>query len=311
MAISKINHSGWENNLLLANDHAELVITLDVGPRILSYKAVGGSDNVFKNYDAQLGGSGESEWQIRGGHRLWVAPENEKLSYVPDNEPVAHEILGDHSVRLTNRGVAPWHIKKELTVTLDADSSKVTVHHKLTNESDQPAEIASWGLTVMAPGGLEIIPLPPLGQHPRDLLPNRAMIAWPYTDLGDVRWHFDRRFITLLQTSDGLPTKFGLAHTEKWIAYLLSNALFIKTFDYANGERYPDLGCNFETFTNNEMLEIESLSPLRNLANGQSVEHTEHWYLFGGATEPHSLKQRELAEWLTPLLAQIDLAIPQ
>ena len=64
-----IAHAGWNRNLCLANDHAEVIVTLDVGPRILSYKRSAG-ENVFKNYDDQLGSSGESDWKIRGGHRL-------------------------------------------------------------------------------------------------------------------------------------------------------------------------------------------------------------------------------------------------
>ena len=49
---------GWPNNVRLANEHAELIITLDVGPRVISYRTTGG-ENVFKTFDDQLGGSGE------------------------------------------------------------------------------------------------------------------------------------------------------------------------------------------------------------------------------------------------------------
>jgi len=42
-----------------------VVITLDVGPRIISYRTTGG-ENAFQNFDAQLGGTGEAEWQARG-----------------------------------------------------------------------------------------------------------------------------------------------------------------------------------------------------------------------------------------------------
>ena len=156
-------------------------------------------------------------------------------------------------------------------------------------------------------GGLEIIPLPPLGEHPRDLLPNRPMVAWPYTDLSDPRWRFGWRFITLRQTAEGSPTKLGLAHREKWVGYLLPNSLFIKAFDYEEGAAYPDLGCNFETFSNADMLEIESLSPLRKLAPGESVSHSERWYLFDVAEQPDSLKENDLAEWLEPMLKSAGL----
>ena len=36
---------------------------------------------------------------------------------------------------------------------------------------------------------------------------------------------------------------------------------------------------NLELFTNNAILEIESLAPLRPLAPGETHEHVEHWVL--------------------------------
>jgi hypothetical protein len=306
MPIKQLPHAGWENNLQLANEYAELIISLDVGPRVLSYRTPGGP-NVLKVYPDQLGGSGENKWMIRGGHRLWIAPEHQELSYVPDNAPVQFELKQPAGVRLQNAPVAPWGIRKTLDISLATDSPAVTVVHTATNESDKPVTMATWGLTVMAPGGLEIIPVPPLGQHPRDLLPNRLIVVWPYTDMSDARWRFGWKFITLRQTADGVPTKLGLAHTEKWVAYLMKDAFFIKTLDFSPGEPYPDMGCNFETFSNDEMLEIESLSPLRIVPPGGSVSHTERWHLLGGIPQPHSLKQRDLAEWISPLLAQAGL----
>jgi hypothetical protein len=306
MHINQLHHAGWERNLQISNGKVEIIITLDVGPRVISFKTTEG-ENVFKNYPEQLGKGGESEWMIRGGHRVWLAPEHEVLSYLPDNEPVTHELLGKNGAHFVNPGVAPWNIKKEMTVTLSEHSSEVTVVHRATNDGREPAEVATWGLTVMAPGGLEIIPLPPLGEHPRDLLPNRPMVAWPYTDFSDPRWRFGWRFITLRQTADGTPTKLGLAHREKWVGYLLPNALFLKAFDYEEGAVYPDVGCNFETFTNADMLEVEALSPLRKLAPGESVSHTERWYLFDVAEQPDSLKENDLAEWLEPMLKSAGL----
>lgn len=302
MQIQNVSYEGWHNNLVLSNEHAELVITLDVGPRIISYRTPRGF-NVLKNYPEQMGSSGESEWKIRGGHRLWIAPEGE-ISYALDNSPVKYEVAGN-GVRIENDSAAPWGIRKILTISLAEDSSEVTVHHKAVNESDHPVEIATWALTVMAPGGLEIIPVPPLGEHPRDLLPNRVIVPWPYTDLTDPRLRLGWKFITLRQTSDGLPTKLGLAHREKWVAYLNKDALFVKTFEYIDGETYPDFGCNFETYTDANMLEVESLSPLRKLNPGESVEHVERWALLGDTPQPSSLQEQDLAAWIEPLLAKL------
>lgn len=305
MMIERIEYGGWQNNLLLANEHAELVLTLDIGPRVISYRKPGG-ENVLKNYAEQLGGTGESGWVNRGGHRFWLAPESAR-SYAPDNSPVKHEVVGEGIVRLVNEASAPWRIRKELTVSLAPDSSTVTLEHRAVNEGSAPVSLATWALTVMTPGGLELIPLPPSGEHPRDLQPNRTMVAWPYTDLSDPRWRFGAMLITLRQTDAGSPTKLGLSHREKWIGYLTRNDLFIKTFAHEEGEAYPDFGCNFETFSDSDMLEIESLGPLRTLAPGESVAHTERWHLFADVPEPESLKERALVEWIEPMLKRAGL----
>ncbi len=59
MQIQKNAHEGWPHNAVLSNNHVELIVTLDVGPRVISYRTPGGH-NVFKNYKEQLGGSGRA-----------------------------------------------------------------------------------------------------------------------------------------------------------------------------------------------------------------------------------------------------------
>ncbi len=85
--IEVVEYRGWKSNLKLSNAACELVVTLDVGPRVIAYRLPGGF-NVMKNYDAMMGGTGEPEWQIRGGHRFWLAPEDLTRTYFPDNRPV-------------------------------------------------------------------------------------------------------------------------------------------------------------------------------------------------------------------------------
>ena len=68
--VEKVEYKGWRNNLRITNGQIELIVTLDVGPRIIRCGFVGGP-NIFKEYEDQLGKSGEKEWKIRGGHRLW------------------------------------------------------------------------------------------------------------------------------------------------------------------------------------------------------------------------------------------------
>jgi len=295
VAVKRIPFAGWENNLRLSNGHAELIVTLDVGPRVISYRTAGG-ENVFRMFDEQLGGRGEAKWLPRGGHRFWLAPEDPVLSYIPDNGPVAHCEVSTFEVEMENPPNEQMPIRKRLSVALDPQSNRVRVMHRAENRGDRPWRCATWGLSVMRPGGLEIIPLPPPGSWPRDLLPNRNLVLWPYTDLCDPRWHWGRCFITLRQ-ENAPPTKLGLLHREGWVAYYCRRSLFVKAIEFDPQAIYPDGGCNFETFTNPEMLELEALGPLVELAPGESTGHLETWTLRENV-DPPPANDDALGDWL-------------
>jgi hypothetical protein len=61
--------------------------------------------------------------------------------------------------------------------------------------------------------------------------------------------------------------------------YLLGSDLFIKRASAQDPRKQPDFGCSYETFTNEQFLEMETLGPLNNVQPGGSVEHSEHWTL--------------------------------
>ncbi|HEV2946365.1 MAG TPA: hypothetical protein VGX70_03245 [Gemmataceae bacterium] len=288
VTVEKIEYKGWKNNLRLSNGDAELILTLDVGPRVISYKLAGGK-NVFVELADQMGKSGESEWVARGGHRLWVGPEDLTRTYAPDNNPIKYEELPGGAIRLI-QNPDEYGIQKEMDVQLAASGPKVTVTHRIKNVAEKEAELAPWALTMMAPGGVEIIPLPVKSPHPgppknakspKDYWPNQIMVVWPFTDFKDPRWNFGSKYITLRHDANRGPTKIGLAHQLGWIGYLNERTLFIKRIPYEEGKTYPDNGCNFETFSNQDMQEIESLGPMKKLAPGKSVEHVETWELVG------------------------------
>src|SRR5713226_7659237 len=97
VTIEKIDFKGWPNSYRMTNGEVELVVTGDVGPRIIRYGFVGGR-NLFKEFAGEIGKSGESTWRSRGGHRIWVGPEvppTSPITYAADNFPVAIELKGD------------------------------------------------------------------------------------------------------------------------------------------------------------------------------------------------------------------------
>jgi hypothetical protein len=292
VAVETVPYQGWKKNLRLSNGDAELIVTLDVGPRILSYRLSGGK-NVFKEYPDQLGKAGESDWMVRGGHRLSVAPEDPRRSYVPDNSPVACKVLDEALglVRLTSDPDEVHGIRKEMDVQLAARGSRVSVVHRLQNAVSKPIELAPWAVTVLAPGGVAIVPQPPKKPFPvdprkaqsaADYAPHQSLVLWPYFSFHNQGWNFGVKYITVHQGPKFGPTKVGMAHRQGWVGYLNDGNLFVKRIDYQEDKTYPDNGCNLEIFAKPDMLDLESLGALTKLVPGAAVEVRETWDLVGG-----------------------------
>ena len=282
--IEKISYAGWPNCYRLSSGQIELIVTTDVGPRVIRYGFVG-EENEFKEYKEQLGLTGGDEWRIYGGHRLWHAPEAKPRTYWPDNLPVEVKALSN-GLRFVQSVEATTGIQKEIEVSFDSIANHVMILHRLRNKGLWSVTLAPWTLTVLERGGMVIIPQPPHKSHDEELLPLRSMAVWGYTNMRDPRYLWGSRYIVLKQDqAANEPTKIGAGVTEGWAAYLRRDHLFVKRFKYVSGAIYPDFGSSVESFTNAEMIELETLGPLNEIRPGSSVEHVEDWYLFKGIGE--------------------------
>ena len=279
--IEKCSYSGWANCLRLFNCDVDLVLTTDVGPRVIRYGFIGGQ-NLFKEFAEQMGGCGERAWQPRGGHRIWMAPEIVPETYAPDNSPV-HATFGEDRVELTAPVEPQTGLEKSIAVELDEEG--VTVTHRIRNCASVSRTMAPWALSMMAPGGFGITKFPPRGTHPEVLPPTNPLVMWAFTDLSDPRWTFTRKHLVLRQDPDlKKPQKLGLFNQKTVGAYLLGSDLFVKRCDADPSKTYPDFGASYETFTNDGFLELETLGPLEKVAPGGMVEHVERWSLRRGVT---------------------------
>jgi hypothetical protein len=298
--VEKTACKGWPNCYRIRNAEVELVVTTDVGPRVIHYGFLGGR-NIFKEFDDQLGNSGESTWMPRGGHRIWFAPEDPKLTYAADNVPVNIRILTG-SVELTAPVEPDSGFEKQMVISLSPETSAVTIVHRIKNTRPDAVEIAPWVLTLMAPGGVGITGFPPRGTHPEILLPTNPLVMWAFTDFSDKRWQFTKKYLMLHNDpGNSAPTKAGLFNPVTWGAYLLGTDLFIKRYTADSTKRYPDFQCSYETFTNAEVLELETLGPLERIQQGESVEHIEHWSLHQNIEIP-SFTDANLDKIVLPLL---------
>jgi hypothetical protein len=296
--IERIEYGGWPHCFRVSNGKIELIVTGDVGPRIIRLGFVGGR-NFFHEIRAELGGSGEPDFRLRGGHRLWAAPENLETSWAPDNGEV--EVAIGPGVLEATAPVEPANrLQKQLVIRMAVRASRVEVVHRIRNANPWAVEVSAWAMSVMAPGGVAIAGFPPRGEHPRALQPTNPLVMWAYTDFSDPRWMFCRKYLLLRQDpAMPEPLKTGLFNPRTWAAYMLGSDLFLKQAQADPSLPYPDFGCSLEMFTNADMLELETLGPLVKLAPGAWTEHTEHWSLHRGVS---ASDEREIEERIEPLL---------
>jgi len=274
VAIEKVSCLDLPGCYRLQNGTVEVVVTTDVGPRIVSYRFAAG-ENVLRQ---RVQPGPKTQWKSYGGHRLWAAPEQRPRTYFPDNDPVEHaEDAAAGAIRLTAPVETANGIQKTIRVVLDREGSGVTVEHEIANRGSWPVELAPWAVTVMEGGGSAIVPQEP----PSDgLLPVRSIALWGYTAMDDARLTFGRRFVRI--RSDPAiprPLKIGFGNARGWAAYHRAGTLFVKRFPHEAGAAYPDLGSNNEIYTNGAMLEVETVAPLRRLEPGAVATHVERWSL--------------------------------
>jgi hypothetical protein len=120
----------------------------------------------------------------------------------------------------------------------------------------------------------------------------------------DQRLCLGRRLICLRQTKRA-PIKFGLRHTEGWAAYVLGDHLFVKSVPFVADGIYPDLGSNFEAFTNAELLELETLGPLKQISAGETIVHQESWVVFSKVLLPDNQEEEGLLHAIEPYKKQL------
>jgi len=287
---SIVSYKTFGRCVVLNNGILEIYVTVDIGPRIIRCSMLGRQNlmfndelHSFSNDVSSAFGAGKN-WYIYGGHRMWVSPEDDPLSYYPDNEPVAYTLTPNGAV-FTPKAQAVTGYQYEWEITLAEDKPEVKISHKLTNASDKPFKGAVWCLSVMDAEGVCIVPQP---TEDTGLLSNRVLSVWPYTDMTDKRVIWGEKYIGVKQDkANSRKFKYGISNTAGKVAYLNHNQALVKSFSSCHpiGE-YPDFGVSCEVFTNEHFLEAESLSPLYTVEVGGSVTHTETWTLYDNIEKP-------------------------
>lgn len=272
--VEMVEYAGWEDCVRIANGTVEVVATTAVGPRIVGLGYLDGENLCYLADDAGTSPD-DGEWHLFGGHRLWHAPEVEGRTARPDNDPVGVERHED-GVTLSQPAEGQTHVAKALTIRLPSSGAEVAVTHELTNEGVWAVELAPWAITVLRPGGQAVLPMTPDGQTGRQA--DRSLVFWSYTDPDDDRLSY-REDCILLAQAEAEPTKVGVEGRDGWGAYVVDGTALLKSFTRRSGAHYADRGAALQAYTDDAMLELETLGPLETVEPGATATHEEWWRL--------------------------------
>ncbi|HLO17107.1 MAG TPA: hypothetical protein VK206_19895 [Anaerolineales bacterium] len=266
MAASPLPSASIENEFL----RVDYLTT--TGPRMIGLYAKGVESNLLAETPDIHWSTPHGEYYLRGGHRLWTAPEDPFYTCPEDHIDVKVE---KETVTLISN-VDASGLEKEISFCLD--KNRVLVTHRVTWHGEEPIELAAWTITQLSLGGIAILP-----QSAVDgLQPNRNLVFWPYSKVIDTRLELHDDLILIHGRPAEQAFKIGNYNPHGWVAYLFGNALFIKRFSVDTIQKYPDLGCNVEAYVKDACLELETLGPLRVLGPTESVTHEEIWEVILG-----------------------------
>jgi len=261
MAASSLPFASIENEFL----RVDYLTT--TGPRIVGLYAKAVEGNLFAETPDVHFPTLHGEYYLRGGHRLWTAPENPFYTCPEDHMQVITE---KDKVTLRSK-VDASGLEKEISFYVD--ENRVALIHQVTWHGKEPIELAPWAITQLRLDGVAILP-----QSESDgLRPNRNLVFWPYSQTADKRLELYDDLILIHGCAAEQAFKIGHYNSHGWIAYLLGNALFVKRFSVDQMHSYADMGCNVEVYVKDICIELETLGSLTLLKPKESVTYEETW----------------------------------
>lgn len=261
--------------LWLSNADAEIGVALDFGIRVVHMSCIG-CENLFYVQPADLsdGFVTDEGWRLRGGHRIWMAPESDD-SYYPDNAPVSYELLDDGALIIQDPDPV-LGIRKSLRIIFQEDGG-ITLVQSIENVTDKVVDGASWGVNTLDGGGKAFISF--TNNDKKGYTPHRVVSLWSDTNLHDPRLSFDKKGLTAYHMPLPDYLKLGLYCMEGKAVFENKGQQLTICFDSEPLDQYPDNGCNFELYMCSKFMELETMGVKAHILPGQSTSHKETWYL--------------------------------
>ena len=281
MPITTTQFAGHEA-IQIESGRVRLMVTTSVGPRVLGLLTPDGANHLAELPEATLDCPGSGPFHMRGGSRLWAAPEDPRFTYRPDDDPVGVEEIGD-GIRLTTRPDPVSETSREIAIRVTGPQ-RFTFDYRVINCGEAPRRLAAWAITMMKPLGRAFLPVLTEPFDPGGFQGQRNIVLWSYSRNDDPRFilHDHALEVRSAVMSDGpfdAPFKVGTAMRRGWVAHYREGLLLVKYAGHDEAREYADMGASGQVYSHGDFTELETLGPLTDLDPGDAAEHHEDWVI--------------------------------
>lgn len=290
LKVEDYNNWGWES-LVIENGYIELVIVPEIGGRVMRYAMPGDQQmainerTIGKTYDPATNNNGPwGEGWGYGGFKNWPSPQSfwnwpppSRLDWGVYQHTIEHQSADSVVVFLESEieTVRAKGYQQARRLTVYKNSTVVKVEQYLTNVNGTVRDLGIWDITQT------------IVQHGTEkdaenfsvyFATEKNIINDKKIDIQEVGEGIFRYQDTRVNKGDG---KAYMNVSAGWCANVDERDVqsYYKLFEIFPEENHPDNNTNFQIYSagNNSYIEIEVLSPLKKLAQGETMRYDEYW----------------------------------
>lgn len=289
-------YNEWARTVSLISVQAQVraVVVPSIGGRIMNYSVQG--QNILHE-------GGTNETFRLGGYQCDIGPE---LAELPTHSTLWMGVNSwqykPYTVRVMSDPDDVLGLQLTKDIMIDPESGDLALTQRIRNIRTNDVSYCLWDRTMVRPGGFAFVPLN---------RKSRFKKGWTVHSVWNGSFRFDgRKFVSdevevldgfLIVRCQGEPTKVGADSDAEWVAYVLGDLLYVKYFPYYPQETYSDGGNSVEIYFDQQVAELQVLSPEVRLAPGLNYSFPEKWTLTRLPAPVSTAKDvRKLAKQIPP-----------
>jgi hypothetical protein len=278
--VGRVEFHGYSDCIRLENASARVTLGHQCGGRVLEYACRGVNvlalDPNQAGWTPESGRPGVDPW----GGRFDIGPEK----VLPPHPALwlgrwTAEVDGAGVARLTSEADPVTGAQLVREFELDAVSSRLRCTQTITNTSSSDRVWFHWSRTLVAGGGIVVVPLTQPSRFPNSYVMYGLDTTVDFLP-EDPNIRVRDPFLEILDTPRY--PKLCMDSHAGWLAYLAeSDVLFVKRFATFPGRMYGDIVAPTVSVWYYEHLlcELEPIGPEERLAPGESASYTEEWWV--------------------------------